>query len=73
MWSRLRLPNERKELEMKRVLPTVTIVALAAVLVAAAFAAQDRYTLKVPGGLAFADFRGYGDWQTIAVVTTVTS
>src|SRR6202161_4549189 len=32
-----------------------------------ALAAQDRYTLQVPGGLAFADFRGYEDWQTVAV------
>jgi len=52
---------------MKRILPTVAFVALPAVLVAAAFAAQDRHTLQVPGGLAFADFRGYEDWQTIAV------
>ena len=32
-----------------------------------ALAAQDRYTLQVPGGLAFADFRGYEDWQVVAV------
>src|ERR1700722_16020601 len=31
-----------------------------------ALAAQDRYTLQVPGGLAFAEFRGYEDWQVIA-------
>ena len=30
-------------------------------------AAQDKYTVKVPGGLAFADFRGYEGWQTISV------
>jgi len=52
---------------MKRILSTVALVALPAVLVAAAFAAQDRYSLEVPGGLAFADFKGYEDWQTIAV------
>jgi hypothetical protein len=52
---------------MKRSLPTLAIVALPAVLAAAAFAAQDRYSLQVPGGLAFADFKGYEDWQTIAV------
>jgi Cytochrome P460 len=32
-----------------------------------ALAAQDRYTLQVPGGLAFADFRGYQDWQVVSV------
>ena len=30
-------------------------------------AAQDRYTLKVPDGLAFADFKGYENWQYVAV------
>ena len=29
-------------------------------------AAQDRSTVKVPNGLAFADFKGYDAWQTIA-------
>jgi len=36
------------------------------VLVALAMAAQDRYTLKVPNGLAFSEFRGYEDWQVVA-------
>jgi hypothetical protein len=26
---------------------------------------QDKYTLKVPGGIAFADFKGYEDWQPV--------
>jgi hypothetical protein len=30
-------------------------------------AADDKYQLKVPGGLAFSEFRGYESWQTIAV------
>jgi hypothetical protein len=29
--------------------------------------AQDKYTVKVPGGLAFSEFRGYEAWQTISV------
>jgi hypothetical protein len=24
--------------------------------------AQDKYTVQVPGGLAFSEFRGYEDW-----------
>ena len=40
---------------------------VAAVAAGVAFAAQDRYTLKVPGGLAFADFRGYETWQVISI------
>ncbi len=29
--------------------------------------AQDKYTLKVPNGLAFSEFRGYEDWQTVSI------
>ena len=45
----------------------VAIVVLPSVLAGMALAAQDRYTLQVPGGLAFSEFRGYEDWQVIAV------
>jgi hypothetical protein len=37
-----------------------------AVLGGIAFAAQDKYTVKVPGGLAFSEFRGYEGWQVVA-------
>jgi hypothetical protein len=30
------------------------------------FAAEDKYTVKVPGGLAFSEFRGYEGWQVVA-------
>jgi hypothetical protein len=33
----------------------------------AAKPAHDKYTLKVPGGLAFSEFKGYEGWQTIAI------
>jgi hypothetical protein len=39
---------------------------LAAVVTAIAFA-QDKYAVKVQGGLAFAEFRGYEDWSVIAI------
>jgi hypothetical protein len=29
--------------------------------------APDKYTLRVPGGLAFAEFKGYESWETISV------
>jgi hypothetical protein len=45
----------------------VAIVALPSLLAGIALAAQDRYSLQVPGGLAFSEFRGYEDWQTVAV------
>ena len=43
----------------------VVVAALGVVGLAAGIAesAQDRYTVKVPGGLAFAEFRGYEKWQ----------
>ena len=37
-----------------------------------AFAAQDRYTLKL-GELAFSDFKGYEDWKVVAVSQTETA
>ena len=42
------------------------ILALPAALVGAALAAQDRYSVQVPGGLAFSEFKGYENWQVIA-------
>jgi hypothetical protein len=44
----------------------VAIVLLPSVLAGMALAAQDRYSLQVPGGLAFSEFRGYEDWQIVA-------
>jgi hypothetical protein len=38
-----------------------------AVLGGVALAAQDKYTVKSPHGIAFAEFRGFEDWPTIAV------
>ena len=32
--------------------------------------AQDKYTVKVPGGLAFAEFKGYESWQAISISRT---
>jgi hypothetical protein len=42
-------------------------VSLAILATGAAISAQDKYTLKVPNGLAFSEFRGYEGWQTISV------
>jgi len=32
-----------------------------------AISAQDKYTVKVPGGLAFSEFRGYEAWQVVSI------
>src|SRR5260370_23682042 len=37
------------------------------VVVGLCLAAQDKYTVKVPGGLAFSEVRGYEAWQTISI------
>jgi Cytochrome P460 len=49
---------------------TVIIAVVLAVLGGRAISAQDKYTVQVPNGLAFSDFRGYEDWQTVAVSQT---
>ena len=38
-----------------------------AALAASAIYAQDKYSLKVPNGLAFAEFRGYETWEVVSV------
>lgn len=43
------------------------VVIVAAVLAGLLLAATDKYILKVPGGLAFSEFRGYEAWQTISM------
>ena len=48
----------------------VVVVALLAVLASVAVAGQDKYTLQVPNGLPFSDFRGYEDWQVVSVSQT---
>jgi cytochrome P460 len=47
--------------------PTVAVAALLAIAGGIALAAQDRYSVQVPGGLAFSEFRGYDNWQVISV------
>jgi hypothetical protein len=32
-----------------------------------ALAQQDKYTVTVPGGLAFSEFRGYEGWQVVSI------
>jgi hypothetical protein len=53
-------------MKAKTIRVTLFVGVFLSVLVALALAAQDRYTLKVPNGLAFSDFRGYEDWQVVA-------
>jgi len=44
----------------------ITVLCLS-ILGSLAFAAQDKYAVKVSGGLAFSEFRGYESWQLISI------
>jgi hypothetical protein len=44
----------------------VVITLLALLILMAAVNPQDKYSLVSPGGIAFADFRGYEDWATVS-------
>src|SRR3954471_1875240 len=58
------------DIEMKRT--SIRTVASVAVLLAfsVSMAAQDRYTVKVPDGLAFSEFKGYETWAEVAPSAT---
>jgi hypothetical protein len=49
---------------------SILIIAGSLAVLGGAIAAQDKYAVKVPNGLAFAEFRGYEDWQDVAVSQT---
>jgi len=53
-------------MKRKSILTIGTIAGVLAVLAGTAISAQDKYTLQVPGGLAFSEFRGYENWQVVS-------
>jgi hypothetical protein len=66
----------RVMMKRKRIRTVVTIVvalavSMLAVLGSRAIHAQDtaqaKYTVQVPNGLAFSEFRGYESWQTVSI------
>jgi hypothetical protein len=58
---------------------STTLAASAALIGSAVFvgsvagAGPDKYTVKVPGGLAFSEFRGYETWEVVAVSHNATA
>ncbi len=68
---RTRRSSEVIRQDRRRLLSTaaagVTIAVVLAVLGGKAISAQNKYTVKVPDGLAFSEFRGYEDWKDVAV------
>ena len=52
----------------RRSMVTIGIAAVwLAVLGGLALSAEDKYTVKVPGGLAFSEFRGYEGWHLVSI------
>jgi cytochrome P460 len=56
--------NRRSQLAIA--IATTLVVAVGATIAHA----QDKYTLKSPGGIALADFKGYEDWAVISSART---
>ena len=54
-------------MKRKRIPANLIVLAFVTISVALALAAQDRYTLKVPNGLAFSEFKGYEAWQVVSI------
>jgi hypothetical protein len=50
-----------------RTAPIHLLAIVLAVLGGTAVLAQDKYTVRVPDGLAFSEFRGYETWQVVSV------
>jgi hypothetical protein len=51
----------------KRIRTLAIVTVLVSALGASPASAQDKYTVKVPGGLAFSEFKGYESWQLISL------
>jgi hypothetical protein len=54
----------------KRKLAIAISAAMLVVVGGSAISAQDKYALKSPDGIAFADFRGYEDWAVVSSART---
>jgi Cytochrome P460 len=47
-----------------------TMILALAIVSGVAVSGQDKYTLKLPNGVAFSDWKGYEDWQLISSAET---
>jgi cytochrome P460 len=62
--------NPFTTLRRSRSVSAAALVILLGALAGWGIAAQDKYTLQVPNGLAFSDFKGYENWEVVAVSQT---
>jgi Cytochrome P460 len=64
------IDQNRHELLRAAAISLATAAMFALLMIVAdgsALSAQDKYTVQVPKGLSFSEFRGYEDWQVVAV------
>jgi hypothetical protein len=61
------LIKEVPAMKDRRTLTIPIITGVLALVGGWAISAQDKYALKVPGGLSFSEFKGYEAWQVISV------
>ena len=54
-------------MKAKSMLEFAMTAGVLAILCGGSISAQDKYTLKVPNGLAFSEFKGYEDWQLVSI------
>jgi len=58
------------DMKTRRMVTKAAIAVLPLAAAGIALAAQDRFTVTVPNGLSFSEFRGYETWQYVAVSAT---
>jgi hypothetical protein len=69
--ARKSVPQEQeKRTRCDAILASIVRAGALALLVATAVHAQDKYSLKSPGGIAFSDFKGYEDWPVASSART---
>jgi hypothetical protein len=59
--------NEVLAMKHKKILPISIVTGVLVFAGAQAISAQDKYTVKVPNGLSFSEFRGYEAWQVVSI------
>ena len=57
-------------MKSKKTLAIVVAFVALGILAGIARATQDKYTLRLPDGVAFSDFKGYEDWRLISTSKT---
>jgi cytochrome P460 len=61
------LIEEELAMKGKCILTIAGITVFLGLAAGTAISAQDRYSLKVPNGLAFSEFKGYENWELISI------